>query len=97
MAELGESMGAAELTEWIAFFELEPWGEERMDLRFATLNSILVNALRGKGQKPVTPADLMPDFGGDRKERGIDLADMTREEQLALARSMAAALAVGKG
>jgi hypothetical protein len=56
-------MSAAELQRWWAFYQVEPWGEVRGDLRMAILASALVNCWTGKGRK-TTPADFLPDFYG---------------------------------
>jgi hypothetical protein len=54
--------------EWQAYYSLEPMGEQRADLRFAKLCSIIVNIARSvwrkKGQKPkmTSPKDFMPRF-----------------------------------
>lgn len=37
------------MSEWIAFFSIEPFGPIADDLRHGTLLSFLHNALRGKG------------------------------------------------
>lgn len=48
--------------EWMAYSRLEPWGEERDDLRMGIIASTIANANRGKGQKPFKPQQFMPDF-----------------------------------
>lgn len=92
--ELGRALSAAEMAEWVAYFELEPWGEHRMDLRFGMLGSIILNLFRERGKRPVEPADLCPDFAGDRR-RGADLREMGPGEVRALAGAMAEALQGG--
>ena len=60
---------AEQLDEWKAYDALDPVGEIRQDLRFATLWSRIFNLtiaiLTPKGQKPdtTTPADFMPKWG----------------------------------
>lgn len=41
-------MSAEEFVEWIAFNRIEPFGEERMDWRFAQLICSMLRALGGK-------------------------------------------------
>lgn len=48
VAELGERITAAELTEWQAFYQLEPWGAWRDNWHHANLASLLYNINRGK-------------------------------------------------
>lgn len=88
-----EQWGADELLEWEAFYRLEPWGEERMDLRFATLMAIVLNKLNfTKDAKSVMPEDLMPDFAGDRRPQEEEPRELTpeeiREQALALCRTL---------
>lgn len=37
---------------------MEPWGEERADLRVGTLSCIVANLFRGKGKKAYSPSDF---------------------------------------
>ena len=41
-----------EFVEWIAFFKLRPWGEERADARAALMPFVFSNAFAGKASKP---------------------------------------------
>ncbi len=62
VAELDRRMSSRELTEWMAYFEVEPWGEERADLRSGIVASVIANANRDpkKRKQPFAPADFMP-------------------------------------
>ena len=54
--------------DWIQYFQLEPFGEERADLRAGIISSVVANCMaRKKGRPAFRPADFMPDF--ERKER----------------------------
>ena len=55
-------MSSRELTEWMCYYEQEPWGEERADLRAGIIASTIANANRApkKRKKPFTPTDFMP-------------------------------------
>ena len=53
-------MSAAEFRAWMAYYEIEPFGEERADLRAGILAATLVNINRRKGRKAVTAHELMP-------------------------------------
>jgi formiminotetrahydrofolate cyclodeaminase len=57
-----EEMSSSEVADWMAYERLEPWGEERADLRTGILASLVANVTRGKDQKPYGPAEFMPDF-----------------------------------
>ena len=58
------SMTGQQLNEWMAFAGLEPFGEERADLRMGILAAATVNAMtRTKDSDPVAKAeDFMPKF-----------------------------------
>jgi hypothetical protein len=58
--ELLARIGSDELTEWMAFYPLEPFGDFRADLRSAIVASTLANAHRSKEGRPFTPEDFMP-------------------------------------
>jgi hypothetical protein len=49
----------------MAYYSLDPWGEERADLRSGIVAATMVNLQRDprKG-KPVSPDAFMPKFGG---------------------------------
>ena len=55
---LAESMPVDLLYEWLAFYQLEPFGDEWM--RTAVQMSQFYNAHRGKSQPVRKPADFMP-------------------------------------
>jgi hypothetical protein len=45
-----------ELTEWQAYFRIEPFGEERADMRLGSWVAYLINATIGKAK--FTPSDF---------------------------------------
>ena len=70
------SMSSREMTEWMAYYELEPFGEQRADLRSATVATVIAKTA---GNKQAKPADFMPDFEKDDTELGAeDLRDKLR-------------------
>lgn len=58
--ELLARFGADELTEWLAFYQIEPFGDYRADVRSGVVAATFANANRGKDAKPFTPEDFMP-------------------------------------
>ena len=49
--------------EWQVFAALEPFGEERADLRAGIVASVIANCLaRGRGKPAFKPRDFMPRF-----------------------------------
>jgi hypothetical protein len=51
---------AAQMAEWEAFWRIDPWGEERADLRAGIVASTVANANRGSKTKAFRPVDFMP-------------------------------------
>jgi len=60
VAALQQRMTSLEFSEWLAYAQLEPFGEERGDLRAAIVASVMANRWRGKNERPTTPMDFMP-------------------------------------
>jgi hypothetical protein len=60
-------MTSRDVAEWKAYFSIEPFGEERADLRMGILASLIANVHRDRKKKfePFTPADFMPGFGDE--------------------------------
>jgi hypothetical protein len=58
--ELLTSMSAAELQHWIAYAELDPWDEQRADLRAAQVTAMLLSVNTGKWHPP---SDFLPRYG----------------------------------
>lgn len=77
-----------EFLEWESFSALEPFDEERMDIRFASLESLLMNINRDTKKKP-TPfkiTDALLRFGDSELEKP---KKQTWQEQKAIAKMMA--------
>lgn len=53
--------------EWMDYYELEPFGEERGDLRCAIIAQVIASCHAAKGKR-YKVADFMPSFG--RRSRG---------------------------
>lgn len=55
------SMSGREFVEWMAFYQLEPWGEERADLRQAFTTKMLYDVNRDpKKSKDLPVTTWMP-------------------------------------
>jgi hypothetical protein len=61
-------MGANHFWEWVAFAKLEPFTEERADLRTGIIASTIANIHRGKRRKAYKPKDFMPQFTLKREQ-----------------------------
>ncbi len=53
-------MSSEEFSEWIAFYELEPFGRYADFQGHAQTAAMVYNVHRGKDDKPIEPDDLMP-------------------------------------
>jgi len=56
-------ISSSEFSEWAAYSALEPFGEERADMRSAIIACVIANSNRGKNQPPFKVSDFMPKFG----------------------------------
>lgn len=67
--EMLQRIDSRELTEWMAYYELEPFGAMRGDLHAGIIASTIANTHRDPKQRkqPFEPGDFMPDFAGDRR------------------------------
>lgn len=74
------SLTSEELTEWMAYHELEPWGEERADFRSGTICAVVANLMKSKDDRPARAADFVPDFDGSRKAGQAGASGQDAEE-----------------
>lgn len=54
-----------ELLDWRAYERLEPFGEERGDVRCAITTAAILNVHRGSKTAPIQPSAIMPRFDAD--------------------------------
>ena len=62
VSELLARADSRELSQWMAFYELEPFGSEAFYLGHAITASTIANVNKKKGTKPISPVDMMPKF-----------------------------------
>jgi hypothetical protein len=88
VAELQAAMSSREFTEWQAYFALEPFGEERADIRAALVASVIANVNRNpkKRSSPFAVKDFMLRFGEAAGSR-----EQSVEQQLSLVEMLNAA------
>jgi hypothetical protein len=72
-SELLSRTTVREREEWAAYFDVEPWGEERADLRAGIIASTVANVNRGR-RKPFKPSDFMPEF--TKPKPGLSAIDL---------------------
>lgn len=78
--EMLRRVSSEEITAWFAYMDIEPFGEERADLRSGVATSGIVNTLRAayfKDPEMTTPRDFMP------FEEPIVLTEEEQAERLA--------------
>ena len=66
--QLLASMDSCEITEWIAYDQLEPFGEQREDLRVGQICSTVANHSFSPPTKPRKPTDYMLFAQADQPE-----------------------------
>jgi hypothetical protein len=86
VSQAQEEINSAEFCEWLAFAEIEPFGEARADLRAGIIAATVANAL-SSGRKNYSASDFMPDFSGEKKEQSR-IEEMKARIQMAAAWSM---------
>jgi len=69
-----EGSPASLLFEWQRVYELDPFGEERQDIRTATICMTLANAqgMKKRGGGAFKLQDFMPNFGESARSTDID-------------------------
>lgn len=60
VGEMLARVTSAELTEWMAFDAIEPFGEFRADLRAGIIASVTANYSMNAPSRPRRPSDYMP-------------------------------------
>jgi len=93
VGELLQKISSRELSEWMAFFSLEPWGTEVEDWRAGLIAATIANANRDskKRRRPYEPQDFMPQHNKPQME------DQSWEEQARILEMWARTLEAVKG
>lgn len=65
-------MTSAEFAEEMAYYRLDPWGEERADLRAGIIASLVDATIPRKHGRPRSPAQLMPFLNEPKQERSTE-------------------------
>ncbi len=58
--ELEDRITSEELTDWMGYYRIEPFGDMRADLRMGILAATYINSKRGRGKRPISPSKFMP-------------------------------------
>ncbi len=93
VGELLQKISSRELSEWMAFFSLEPWGTEVEDWRAGLIAATIANANRDskKRRRPYEPQDFMPKYEKPQAE------EQSWEEQARILEMWARTLEAAKG
>lgn len=76
--ELQHRMSSREFARWMAFYSINPFGEQRRDWRAGQICSVLATLL---GRRPTKPADFMFSPGSTRMDRDDMTKVLKRAEQ----------------
>jgi hypothetical protein len=63
-------MDSRELTEWMAYYSVEPFGGDTEYYGSAIVAATVANSNRKKGSKAAKPADFIPKF--EKQEQTVD-------------------------
>ena len=77
-------MSSVELVEWMAFYNLEPFGSDAEFLGHAITAATIANVNTPKGKKRHQPQDFMPKFGKKKQSAG----EMLQKAQMFAAAGM---------
>lgn len=91
-------MSWEQFSEWQEYYTLEPFGEERDDLRAGTIASVIANVNRDPRRGVAfKPSDFMPKFGTTAEESGTGArAPLTDQSQWSRVKEMAKMFARGR-
>ena len=57
-----QDLTSKQVSEWMAYYNIEPWGEGQGFYQAGIIASLIANVNRKKGAKPFKPKDFIPDF-----------------------------------
>jgi hypothetical protein len=69
--ELLDAMDAAELQDWIALQERDPFTSDRADLRAGIIAAVIANV--NSSRRTFRPSDFMPEFGPPQEQTDEDI------------------------
>ena len=84
--ELENRLSAQELSEWMAYFSIEPFGEARADYRAGLVASTIANCAGIK--KPMAPTDFISIYQQPREMSFMD-RKKKQQQQMAVFRNIA--------
>jgi len=66
--ELDNTLSSTELSHWIAFYGLHPFGAERDNIHSAVIAATVANTTRGRNQPPFSAEDFMLKTQDEKRE-----------------------------
>lgn len=66
-----------EYAHWLALFRVDPWGEQRADLRAGIIAATIANVNRGKNTQAFKPNKFMPYI--PKRDKRRDVADRLKK------------------
>lgn len=69
VSELNYRMSVKEMISWQAYDLIEPFGEDRADLRMGILASVMANVNRKRNSKAFKPSQFIPKFWKEVKDK----------------------------
>ncbi len=81
VGQLSEELSEREFQEWMVVYSIEPFGDERADLRAGIVASTVVNVNRGKRGHRAKPTDFMPyRTAAEERRKFLDRPDPETKE-----------------
>lgn len=65
-------MSSREFSEWMAYYRLEPWGPERIELAIGILSSLTANVHRDPKAKAYEPQDFIAKWGQAEERQTVE-------------------------
>ncbi len=72
-------MTEAQFVEWIAFYQLEPFGTEVQDAQWATWKALYSNMHRGRGKRARKPEEYL--LYREKPKDASDLFECSEDEE----------------
>lgn len=73
---------STEFTEWMAYDNIDPFGDQRADLRAGIVAATVANFSMSPAQPPLTAADFMPFSKPLEEIKPVLLADVEAQSRL---------------
>lgn len=79
VGEIEERMTARELTEWMAYYRIDPFDRQRADMGVGIIASTIANANRAKGSRPLRPIEFVPNYSGEHRPTQLQSTEHARQ------------------